>query len=469
MIYIVSEGVSSLKDLTKGSISGNIIAFALPMLIGNIFQQLYNTVDGIIVGKYVGTEAQAAVGACFPLMFMLVSLIMGVTMGSTVLISQYYGADDIKSIKKSIDTAYVFLFISTIILSFIGLIFSDHLLSFMQVPQDVFFDARTYLRIMFAGMIAMFGYNSVSAILRGLGDSKTPMFFLILSTIINIVLDLVFILVLDWGIAGAAWATVIAQGISFVSGIYYLNKNHDVFKLELRNIVFDKDIFISSVKIGLPTGIQQMLVALGMMALQGFVNGFGKTVMAGYFAAGRIDSFVVMPVMSISAAISTFTGQNLGAEKSDRVSKGLRVSLKMAGGLSLVIAIVLTVFSKNLMGIFTTDKAVIEIGSSYLRTVAPFYVFISTSFTVTGLLRGAGDTMIPMIISIITLWLTRVPVAWFLSQRIGSDGIWWSIPAGWLLGFVLTFAYYRTGKWKKKTCIGKNKKTSEKVSEYKAI
>ena len=458
-----------MKDLTKGSISGNLVAFALPMLIGNIFQQLYNTVDGIIVGKFIGTEAQAAVGACFPLMFLLVSLILGVTMGSTVLISQYYGANDMKSVKKAIDTAYVFLFLSTIILTFVGLVFSDQLLRLMQVPQDVFSDARVYLKIMFAGMIAMFGYNSVSAILRGLGDSKTPMYFLIISTIINIVLDLVFILILEWGIAGVAWSTVIAQGISFICGVYFLNRNHDVFKLDLRNIVFDKDIFITSIKIGLPTGVQQMLVALGMIALQGFVNGFGKTVMAGYFAAGRIDSFVVMPVMSISAAISTFTGQNLGAGKDDRVAKGLWVSLKMSAGLSLVIALVLTVFSKNLMGIFTTDIHVIEIGSSYLRIVAPFYFFISTSFTVTGLLRGAGDTMVPMIISLVTLWLTRIPFAWFFSERIGSDGIWWSIPAGWLLGFVLTFAYYKTGKWKNKTDIGQNRKSNKKVGAAKAI
>ena len=265
-----------MKDLTKGNEARNILFFALPMLIGNVFQQLYNTVDGIIVGQKLGTQAQAAVGASFPIIFLLVSLLIGVTMGSTILIAQYFGAKDMEKVKITIDTAYIFLFIASTCITIFGIVFSEKLLTMLKVPSDVMPDAKIYLNIMFGGIIAMFGYNSISAVLRGLGDSKTPMIFLIISTFINIGLDLLFILVFNWGIAGAAWATVIAQGVSFIIGIYYLNRTHEVFKLNVLEMRFDKKIFALSLKIGLPTGVQQMLFSLGLMALQGIVNSFGK-------------------------------------------------------------------------------------------------------------------------------------------------------------------------------------------------
>ena len=438
-----------MNDMTQGREWKRILFFALPMLIGNIFQQLYNTVDGIIVGRFIGTEAQAAVGAAFPIMFLLISMIAGITMGATVLISQHYGAKDMNSVKRTIDTTYIFLLISTCLITITGLALTPAFLRLLQVPEEVFAGAASYLRIMFAGMLAMFGYNSISAILRGLGDSKTPMVLLIGSTLLNIALDLLFIVVFDLGIEGAAWATVTAQGVSFIFSVMYLNRTHPVFSFELKTMRFHPPIFRRILEIGLPTGIQQMLFSIGNMTLQGFVNGFGAIAMAGYFGGSRIDAFAAMPIMSLGAAISTFVGQNLGAGKASRVEKGIKAAVLMAFIASCLTSLTLYIFRNPLIAIFTEEAQVIQVGAGYLSILAPFYLFIGVQFVLTGVLRGAGDTFIPMMISLITLWLIRIPIAWLLAPRIGVTGLWWGIPVGWVVGFVMTFTYYRTGRWKR--------------------
>jgi len=457
-----------MNDMTKGREWKRILFFALPMLIGNVFQQLYNTVDGIIVGRFVGMEAQAAVGAAFPIMFLLISMIAGITMGATVLISQYYGAKDLESVKKTIDTTYVFLFVSTCLITVVGLAFTPAFLRLLQVPQEVFAGAASYLRIMFAGMLAMFGYNSISAILRGLGDSKTPMLLLIGSTILNVALDLLFIVGFDLGIQGAAWATVTAQGASFIFSILYLNRTHQVFRFDPKTMRFYQPIFRRILEIGLPTGIQQMLFSIGTMTVQGFVNGFGAVAMAGYFGGSRIDAFAAMPIMSLGAAVSTFVGQNLGAGKEERVGKGIKASVIMAFLASCLTSFALYVYRDPLIGIFTEEAQVIEVGAGYLSVLAPFYLFIGVQFMLTGVLRGAGDTFVPMIISLITLWLIRIPIAWFLAPRMGVEGLWWGIPVGWIVGFVMTFAYYRTGRWKRiyyeKSKIGNDQESMKKTA-----
>ena len=447
-----------MKDLTQGNEGKLIFYFALPMLIGNIFQQLYNTVDSIIVGNALGKEALAAVGASFPIIFLLVSLIMGITMGSTILISQFFGARQLDQVKKTIDTAYIFLFFGSITSTIIGLLVSGPILRLLKIPDEVFTMAKTYLDIIFTGMIVMFGYNSISAILRGLGDSKTPLYFLIISTVVNIFLDLLFILVFEWGVAGAAWATVIAQGVSFILGIIYLNKTHDLFKFELKKMSFDRRLFNTSMKIGLPAGVQQMLVAGGMMALSRIVNGFGTNAIAAYTAAGRLDSFASMPAMNLSAALSSFVGQNLGANKPDRVKKGYLATLGMATLISIVITIMIFFFGKELIALFNTDPDVIIIGERYLKIVGSFYVIFSSMFITNGVLRGAGDTFIPMFFTICSLWLVRVPVSSYLSKSLGTDGIWWGIPIAWTVGASLSIAYYLTGRWKRKVIVKKNHK-----------
>lgn len=439
-----------MKDLTKGNEAKLIFFFALPMLIGNVFQQLYNTVDSIIVGNALGKRALAAVGASFPIIFLLVSLIMGITMGSTILIAQYYGAREMDKVKRTIDTVYIFLFFASIAATLMGLAFSGTILRLLKVPLDVLPQARQYLNIIFAGIIVMFGFNSMSAILRGLGDSKTPLYFLIIATLANIVLDLVFILGFGWGVAGAAWATVIAQGIAFASSVYYLNRTHEIFKFKVNSMSFDRRIFGLSMKIGLPSGIQQMLVATGMMALSRIVNGFGTNAMAAYTAAGRVDAFAFMPAMNIAVAVSAFVGQNLGANKEERVKKGYTASLVISGIISVITTFIVIIFGNQLIWLFNKDPDVIKIGTRYLTIVGSFYIVFSTMFITNGVLRGAGDTLVPMFITALSLWLVRIPISALLSQRIGTDGIWWGTPIAWIIGLTLSFNYYLTGRWKQK-------------------
>jgi putative MATE family efflux protein len=264
-----------MNDLTTGKEGRQILKFALPLLVGSVFQQLYNIVDSIIVGRVVGKEALAAVGNAFPIMLTLIALIIGVAFGGTIVISQYFGAKDYEKVKKAIGTIYLLMFSMAIVLSIVGLIFSEKVLRLIDVPEDILPMAKTYINIIIAGLVVFFGFNGTSAILRGLGDSKTPMYFMIISTGMNIILDLLFVVKFEWGIAGAAYATLISQGGAFITAIIYLNKTHKLISIRFKDFTFDKQIFLQSLRIGLPTGFQQTFVALGMMALLRIVNNFG--------------------------------------------------------------------------------------------------------------------------------------------------------------------------------------------------
>jgi len=446
-----------MKDLTQGSETKAIVLFALPMLLGNIFQQFYNMVDSFVVGRFVGTAALAAVGTGFPIIFLMIALIMGVTMGSTVLVAQYFGAKEYAKVRAAVDTAYVFLFWAGLALSVLGVAFTEPILRLLRVPADVFPEASVYLRIIFAGMLPSFGYNAVSAILRGLGDSKTPLYLLVVSTVINIALDLSFVVLFHWGVAGVAWATVIAQTASFAGAIVVLNRRNEFLRLKLKELTFDREVFGLSLKIGLPTGLQQTLVAAGMMALTRIVNGFGTSTMAAYAAASRLDSFASMPAMSLGAAATTFVGQNLGARKPERVKRGHLSAVLLGGAYSLLTAAAVILFGRALMGIFSADAEVIAIGARYLFIVGLFYVLFSTMFITNGALRGAGAAMVPMFNTILALWVVRIPLALLFSGPLGmgSDGIWWSIPAGWAVGATMATAYYASGKWKGKAIAGR--------------
>jgi putative MATE family efflux protein len=449
-----SLGVEQMKDLTSGNEARVILMFSLPMLLGNIFQQLYNTVDSMVVGRHLGKEALAAVGASFPIVFLLTALTMGISMGSTILIAQYYGAKDMGRVKKTIDTTFIFLFFAALAVTLAGLLLSNSILHFLKVPEDVLPKARTYLNIILLGSIVMFGYNTISAILRGLGDSKTPLYFLILSTLVNIGLDLLFVISFEWGVAGAAWATVIAQGVSFMTALWHLKRRFEIFHIDVRNMQFDRETLGLSVKIGLPSGIQQTLVSVGMLSLQSLVNGFGKDALAAYTVAGRLDSFASMPAMNLSAALSAFTGQNLGANKPERIRKGYQASLFMACIISLALTVVALTFKESLIAVFNTDPEVLSIGGRYLSIVSLFYIPFAAMFVTNGLLRGAGATMTTMTFTMISQLIVRVPAAYFLSKRLMSpDGIWWAIPTGWIAGLSLSVSYYLTGKWKEKVIV----------------
>ncbi|NOQ27429.1 MAG: MATE family efflux transporter [Bacteroidales bacterium] len=442
-----------MNDLTVGKEGSQILKFALPMLLGNVFQQLYNIVDSIIVGNFIGKEALAAVGASFPIIFLFLSLIIGIASGSTIVIAQYFGAKDIEKVKRTINTLFIFLFFASITVSIISIFFSEEIFRLLRLPEEIIPQATTYFNIFMGGVVVSFGFNGTSAILRGLGDSKTPLYFLIISTFINIGLDLLFVLVFKWGIAGVAIATVLAQGGAFFTAVVYLNRTHKIIRFALKGLSFDKVIFKKSVKIGLPTGLQQSFVAAGMMALISIVNDFGTNVIAAYSVAARIDSLAALAGMNFAAALATFTGQNIGAKKIERIKAGLIATLKMSSVISILISAVVLIFGHFIMDLFTNDPEVIRIGREYLTIVGAFYIVFTAMFTIAGVMRGAGDTIIPMFISLIALWVIRIPGAWILSRHLGEIGIWWAIPLGWFVGLVLSFIYYLTGNWKKKTII----------------
>lgn len=447
-----------MKDLSQGNEGKLIFRFAMPMLLGNVFQQLYTVVDTIIVGKFIGNEALAAVGTSFPIIFMLISFIIGITMGFTIIISQYFGAKDMDRVKHAINTLYVFVFFASIVISLAGSLLSGWIFRLVDLPEQIIPQAKLFLIIYFSGLIFLFGYNGTSAILRGLGDSKTPLYFLIGSVILNILLDLLFVLVFGWGIAGVAVATVLSQAFAFFAQIIYLNRYHSFLKFSFRDLKFDRRIFRQGIRIGLPTGFQQTFVAAGMLALYWIVNRYGVVANAAYSAAGRVDMFAIMPAMSFSAALSTFVGQNLGANRPNRVKRGLRDTFLMTSVIAIAISLVTVFFGKYLMMIFSNDQEVIKTGRIYLLIIGPFYILFTTMFIVSGVLRGAGDTFIPMIFTLLALWAVRVPAAYILSSipEIGIHGVFWSIPIGWFVGVVLATLYYLSGRWRSKAVVRYN-------------
>jgi putative MATE family efflux protein len=424
------------------------------MLFGNVFQQLYNVVDSIIIGKVLGSEALAAVGASFPLIFALISFVIGIAMGSAIIIAQFFGAKQMEQVKKTVDTLYIFLFFAALLLMVVGIYSSKYIFRLISLPEDVIPLAVDYFTVYSYGFVFFFGFQGTSAILRGLGDSKTPVYFLVISTVVNIVLDLVFVIGLGWGVKGVAFATIIAQAGAFVTIVLYINKYHSFLDFSPFRMKFDREIFNKSLKIGLPSGFQHTFVAVGFLALYRIVNMFGTPTIAAYTIAMRIDSFAVLPAMNFSAAITTFTGQNIGANKMDRLSSGLKATLKMMAVISVVITALAIIFAVPIMSLFTNDPEVVEIGKNYLYIVSPFYLVFATMFIFMGLLRGAGDTITSMFITLITLWVIRIPASYLLSLEIGPMGIWWGIPVAWIIGLFISFIYYRTGRWRKKAVVG---------------
>ncbi len=444
-----------MKDLTTGKVGKQIFYFALPMLLGNIFQQLYNVVDTIVVGKALGKDALAAVGASFPLIFILISFVVGIAMGSTVVISQFYGAKQMDKVKKAIDTLNIFMFFAAVFLTFFGRWVSSHIFQMIDLPEGATKQAVDYFNVYAFGFVFFFGFQGTSAILRGLGDSKTPFYFLIISTVTNIALDILFVFGFGWGIKSVAAATVIAQGVAFVAIEYYLNKYHSFLDFNPAKMKFDKEMFKKSLKIGLPAGFQQTFVSIGFLALYKIVNSFGTSTIAAYAVAMRIDAFAALPAMNFSAALSTFTGQNIGADRMDRVVLGLKATLYMIQAVAVTVTALALLFANPLMHAFTNDPEVIKVGIEYIYIVSPFYLIFSSMFVVMGLLRGAGDTMFTMFMTIISLWAIRIPVSYWLSSLYGTKGIWWGIPIAWSVGATIATIYYFSGRWKTKAVVKK--------------
>lgn len=445
-----------MRDLTNGPEGKLILRFAIPMVIGNIFQQLYNVVDSIIVGKVLGDAALAAVGASFPIFYTLIALAIGIGSGATVVVSQYFGAKDYKQVKKAIGTIYIFMLFASILLSVGGILFSREIFTLLKVREDVMPEAISYFTIYISGLVVFFGFNSTASILRGMGDSRTPLMFFTISTVANIGLDLLFIMVFGWGVKGAAFATIVAQGGAFVTAIFVLNNREHLIHFGWKSLMFDWAIFRKSLKIGLPTGFQQAFVALGMMAMIRIINNFDTPVLAAYTAASRIDALAAMPAMNLASALSAFVGQNLGAGHIERIRKGLRATLLISWGISFLVMGLVILQGEFLMSLFSNNQEVIDHGRDYLIIISSFYPVFATMFIMHGTLRGTGDTLIPMFITLISLWLIRIPLATLLSSQIGPSGIWWAIPSGWTIGLIGTIVYYLSGRWKNKGIVNES-------------
>lgn len=437
-------------DLTEGKVWKVIIRFALPLLIGNLLQQFYNITDSIIVGQFLGKEALAAVSASFFIYYFIISLVIGVGSGTTVVISQLFGAKQYQKVQLAFSSFFIFMLVGGIILSIAGIIFAEPVFRLTNTPEEVIPQAVAYFRIYIGGTFLFVTFNSIISILRGVGESVRPMLFILITTVLNIAFDLLFILVFKWGIEGAARATVVSQGIGMCIALAYVNNTHPLLSIKKQDMLFDWKLFKESLKIGLPTSVQQCAIALGLIALLGIVNSFGTNTLTAYGAAGKIDTIITQAVLTLSGALAAFCGQNIGAGRLDRVKKGVQFTMYTNIALGLLTFAAVYLFGNEMMRIFTKDIDVVAIGKEYLLIIGGFFIVHGALNVYNGALRGAGDTLFPMITSLVCLWLIRIPLAYYLSSWLGRNGIWWAIGISITIGLIVTFVYYKMGFWKRR-------------------
>lgn len=445
------------KDMTTGSPGKMLMAFTLPMLLGNVFQQLYNIADTIIVGQCLGADALAAVGSSASMVFLILCMAIGLSMGCSVLISQFFGAGNLARMRQAVYISMVFILGVGLCFS-VGLnLMSAPLLHLIRTPEEIFEAANTYITIYYWGCLFIFAYNALAAICRAIGDSKTPLYFLIVTSVLNIVLDLYFIKALGMGVAGAAWATTISQGISAVGCAIYVYKRVSLLRLHREDCVFDGGLLKDLIRYAIPSTIQQCIVSFSMMAVQGLVNGFGTVTIAGYTAATKIDSFAIAPLLSLNMALSTYTAQNMGAGKIHRVKTGLHVALGIMAVMCVIISGLIVLFGGSLIGLFVDSAQsadVIAAGVSYISVVSLCYIIMGTMFLYASVLRGSGDVVAFTIGSLLN-FVIRIITAYSLAGVLGFRALAWSIPIGWACGAAFNIIRYKTGIWQQKATIVK--------------
>lgn len=436
------------QDLTKGSIVKAIILFSIPLLIGNLFQQLYNAVDSYVVGNYVGKIALAAVGASTPIINMLIGFFMGISTGAGVVIAQFFGAGDLTKMKKAIHNSIALTLVMGVVLTIVGLVFNDSILKAIGVPSDVFSEASTYLSIYFWSLIFVMIYNMGSGILRSVGDSKRPLYFLIFSSVVNIVLDFLFVKYFGFGVAGASYATLIAQAISAIMVMYVLMKTDDSYKVVLKEIKFDKEILLRIIKIGLPTGFQQSIVSLSNVIVQSYINVYGASVIAGYSVTIKIDGFVNLPLQAFNMAITTFVGQNIGAKKYERVKKGAYITTFLAMLTIGFFVVIMYFFGRDFIALFIQEKDVIDAGRLMQLTFLPFYIVLPINQVINGVLRGAGRSAVPMYVMIFSFVFLR-QIYLFLVTKVTSDVVYVFLgwPTTWVVCSLIFIVYFFKVQW----------------------
>lgn len=451
------------KDMTEGTPWKRIVEFAIPMLIGNIAQQFYNTADSIVVGRYVGDNALAAVGSAFPILNLLLVLFVGISVGAGIMVSQYFGAKDREKLSQTIGMCLTLTAIASIIIMIVGPIVTRPLLTMLNTPSTIIDWCADYLVIFFLGAAGFAYYNILSGILRGLGDSLSALLFLLLSTALNVGLDIWFVAGLNMGVAGVAWATVIAQGISAVLCAVKLLKMKDIFDFNLKMLKLDKHHTLKLIKLGLPSGLTQAIFSLAMIVVQSLTNSFGEMVIACNVIVMRVDGFAMMPNFTFGAAMTTYAGQNIGAKRIDRVVKGTKVGTLIAAGVSTAITILILIVGKYIMGIFTDTVELVDLSMHMMRILAVGYIAVAVSQSLSGVMRGAGDTMTPMWISLITVVFLRVPVAYGIAYLTRSsayptgrpESTFISLLVSWTIGAIITAVFYNKGNWRKKAIVDK--------------
>lgn len=434
-------------DLTLGNETKVMLKLTAPMIIGNLFQQLYNVADTIIVGRFIGPNALAAVGSSFSVMVLLNSIILGLCMGSSTVFSILYGAKKIDKLKNSFFISSCLIGLLTLAINFFALFFIDEILFLLNIPQEVFIVTKTYLQIIFYGIIFTSAYNFFAAIMRSMGNTMTPLIFLIISAIINIVLDIVFIVTFNMGVGGAAYATIIAQGISAIGIALYCIRKIPIIHLKRKHLQIDMSIVKMISNNSILSSIQQSVMNFGILMIQGLVNSFGVSVMAAFAAVVKIESFAYLPEQEFGNAFSIFIAQNHGAKEQGRIRNGIRSAIKIITIYGVAVSAVIILLAKPLMSIFISanETEILQIGTQYLFIVASFYCLIGYLFMFYGLFRGMGKPEVSIILTVVSLG-TRVILAYTLSSisSIGLIGIWWAIPIGWALADIVGFYKIKT-------------------------
>ena len=437
------------RDMTQGTIWKHLLAFALPLMIGNLFQQLYNTVDSIVVGQFVSKQALAAVGSTTSIINMLVGFFSGVSVGAGVIISQRFGAKDPEGVHKAVHTTISLTLIIGLVGTVVGIVLAPIMLTLMKTPQDVFVEAKTYLQIYFGGISGLMLYNMGSGILRAVGDSRRPLYFLVFSSIVNIVLDLLFVLGFHMGVEGVAYATIIAQFSSAALIYFTLYRTHDVHRFQPKKLRIYPEMVRSIIRVGLPAGLQQALTSFSNVFVQGYINSFGTNCVAGWSCYHRIDQFILLPMQSISMASTTFVGQNIGHRDLERTEKGIRTAVTLSIVVTGCLIGLVVIFCAPLIKIFNDDPGVVEYGVMFIRLISPFYLIICFNQIYAGALRGAGDAKAPMIIMLFSFVLFRQLYLAIGTQFINTE---WFVglgyPAGWIMCSTLQLLYYYKSKWR---------------------
>lgn len=449
---------SITRDMTKGSPTKLIIKFSIPMLIGNLFQQLYNIIDSIVVGRFVDSNALAAVGATGSLVFMVIGLCFGLSAGISIVISQYFGAGDYEKVRKSFTTAVYIVFGAAVLLGVIGFFSSRYLLELLNTPASIIDQSEMYMKITFAGILGTACYNGISAILRAMGDSITPLIFLVVACIVNVILDLIFVIVFHWDVPGVAFATVISQIISAIGCIIYALMKVKLLRVPLKEWKPDWMIFAKCFRLGIPVALQNFMISVSMIALQRVINNYNEVVIAANTVVTRIEQLVLQPGMSVGAALSAFAGQNIGAGRIDRAKQGLKSSAVIMIIFSLIMLPVMYFGGEYIMLLFTKKEfiEVVNTGVRAIRITCFFYSAVGMIFVTRNFLSGAGDINIPMVMGFSEV-ICRITFAVCLTAWIGYTGIWWATGLNWFLTALVGIFRVLSGKWESKSIISRSR------------